>query len=76
MCSCAPLTPDPDNIILIRTAKDLHLKFGKHLEAVRCAIMLNDPAEIKRIVKSSNDQSVLFSPFSSDFHHLHNAHSL
>ncbi|KAF8373234.1 rpn-1 [Pristionchus pacificus] len=55
LLSCAPLTPDPDNIILIRTAKDLHLKFNKYLEAVRCAIMLNDTDEIKRIFKLTTD---------------------
>ncbi|CAD5220070.1 unnamed protein product [Bursaphelenchus okinawaensis] len=29
LLSCAPLTPDPDNQILIKTAKDLFLKFNK-----------------------------------------------
>ncbi|GMT25054.1 hypothetical protein PFISCL1PPCAC_16351, partial [Pristionchus fissidentatus] len=58
LLSCAPLTPDPDNIILIRTAKDLHLKFNKYLEAVRCAIMLNDTDEIKRIFKLTTDNQL------------------
>ncbi|ETN78502.1 Proteasome/cyclosome repeat protein [Necator americanus] len=55
LLSCAPLTPDPDNIILIRTAKDIYLKYKRYLEAVRCAIMLNDPAEIKNIFSKTND---------------------
>ncbi|KAK0398473.1 hypothetical protein QR680_002605 [Steinernema hermaphroditum] len=42
LLSCAPLTPDPDNQVLMRTSKDLYMKFGKPLEALRCAIMLND----------------------------------
>ncbi|KHJ84078.1 hypothetical protein OESDEN_16212 [Oesophagostomum dentatum] len=55
LLSCAPLTPDPDNVILIRTAKDIYLKYKRYLEAVRCAIMLNDPVEIKNIFSQTND---------------------
>ncbi|VDM78866.1 unnamed protein product, partial [Strongylus vulgaris] len=55
LLSCAPLTPDPDNIILIRTAKDIYLKYKRYLEAVRCAIMLNDPVEIKNIFSKTSD---------------------
>lgn len=55
LLSCAPLTPDPDNVILIRTAKDIYLKYKRYLEAVRCAIMLNDPVEIKNIFSKTDD---------------------
>ncbi|CAI4221042.1 unnamed protein product [Auanema sp. JU1783] len=55
LLSCAPLTPDPDNIILIRCAKDIYLKFERYLEAVRCAIMLNDTDEIKSIFMKTTD---------------------
>ncbi|KAK5965801.1 26S proteasome non-ATPase regulatory subunit 2 [Trichostrongylus colubriformis] len=55
LLSCAPLTPDPDNCNLIRTAKDIYLKYKRYLEAVRCAIMLNDPAEIKNIFTKTDD---------------------
>ncbi|KAK6040692.1 hypothetical protein COOONC_21804, partial [Cooperia oncophora] len=55
LLSCAPLTPDPDNFNLIRTAKDIYLKYKRYLEAVRCAIMLNDPAEIKEIFTKTDD---------------------
>ncbi|CAJ0930839.1 unnamed protein product, partial [Mesorhabditis belari] len=58
LISCSPLTPDPDNSTLIQTAKTLYLKFGKPLEAVRCAVMLNDPEEIKRIVALTNDPTL------------------
>ncbi|VDM54686.1 unnamed protein product [Angiostrongylus costaricensis] len=55
LLSCAPLTPDPDNIILIRTAKDIYLKYQRYLEAVRCTIMLNEPSEIKKIFAITKD---------------------
>ncbi|KJH47377.1 Proteasome/cyclosome repeat protein [Dictyocaulus viviparus] len=55
LLSCAPLTPDPDNVILIRTAKNIYLKYKRYLEAVRCAIMLNEPNEIKEIFTMTND---------------------
>ncbi|CAB3406247.1 unnamed protein product [Caenorhabditis bovis] len=55
LLSCAPLTPDPDNLILIRTAMGLYLKFNKFLEAVRCAIMLNDVAQVRTIFQKATD---------------------
>ncbi|ULT94858.1 hypothetical protein L3Y34_003948 [Caenorhabditis briggsae] len=53
--SCAPLTPDPDNIILIRTALQLYLKFNRYLEAVRCAIMVNDVPKVHEIFAKATD---------------------
>lgn len=58
--SCVPLTPDPDNHILMRTAKDLYLKYGKQLEALRCAIMLNDLDVIQEIFLGCSDKLVFF----------------
>uniref|UniRef100_A0A8R1DTU9 26S proteasome non-ATPase regulatory subunit 2 n=1 Tax=Caenorhabditis japonica TaxID=281687 RepID=A0A8R1DTU9_CAEJA len=55
LLSCAPLTPDPDNIILIRTALQLYLKFNRYLEAVRCAIMVNDLAKVREIFAKATD---------------------
>ncbi|KAE9414791.1 hypothetical protein Angca_006864, partial [Angiostrongylus cantonensis] len=55
LLSCAPLTPDPDNVVLIRTAKDIYLKYQRYLEAVRCAIMLNELNEIKGIFAITKD---------------------
>lgn len=55
LLSCAPLTPDPDNANLIRTAKNIFLKFKKYLDAVRCAIMLNETEEIKKIFRETPD---------------------
>lgn len=55
ICSCAPLTPNPDNHTLIRCAKDLYLKFGKGFEALRCAIMLNDIELIRSIMLNCKD---------------------
>src|SRR4051794_15025925 len=49
LLACAPLTPIPDNRQLISQARDLYLKFGKRLEALRCAVMLNDVEGIKEI---------------------------
>lgn len=53
------MTPDPDNILLIRTAKDIYLKFGKDLEALRSAMMLNDVDMIRSIFLACKDQLVL-----------------
>ncbi|CAL2040162.1 unnamed protein product [Caenorhabditis brenneri] len=55
LLSCAPLTPDPDNVILIRTALQLYLKFGRYLEAVRCAIMVNDVPKVREIFSKAAD---------------------
>lgn len=55
LLSCAPLTPDPDNIILIRTALQLYLKFNRYLEAVRCAIMVNDIPQVHQIFAKASD---------------------
>uniref|UniRef100_A0A183U4I8 RPN1_RPN2_N domain-containing protein n=1 Tax=Toxocara canis TaxID=6265 RepID=A0A183U4I8_TOXCA len=49
------LTPDPDNQILIKTAKDVYLKFSKQFEALRCAVMLNDVSMIREIFLSTED---------------------
>ncbi|VDK53947.1 unnamed protein product [Anisakis simplex] len=38
LISCSPLSPDPDNRTLIKTALDIYMKFGKNLEALRCGI--------------------------------------
>lgn len=56
--SCSPLTPDPDNRILIKTSKDIFLKFSRKFEALRCAIMLNDVAMIREIFVSTEDTYV------------------
>ncbi|KAI6202974.1 26S proteasome non-ATPase regulatory subunit 2 [Aphelenchoides besseyi] len=55
LLSCAPLTPDPDNQILIRTAKDLYLKFDKQFDALRCAVILNDIDLIRDIFGNCKD---------------------
>ncbi|KAI6207633.1 RPN1-RPN2-N domain-containing protein [Aphelenchoides besseyi] len=55
MHDCAPLTPDPDNQILIRTAKDLYLKFDKQFDALRCAVILNDVNLIREIFGNCKD---------------------
>ncbi|TKR81649.1 hypothetical protein L596_015488 [Steinernema carpocapsae] len=55
LLSCAPLTPEPDNQVLMRTAKELYLKFGKTFEALRCATMLNDVSLCKEIFLGCND---------------------
>ncbi|CAJ0574536.1 unnamed protein product, partial [Mesorhabditis spiculigera] len=55
LVSCSPLTPDPENATLIETAKALYLKYKKFLEAMRCAVMLNQVEEIKRIFKMTTD---------------------
>uniref|UniRef100_A0AC35GNR0 RPN1 N-terminal domain-containing protein n=1 Tax=Panagrolaimus sp. PS1159 TaxID=55785 RepID=A0AC35GNR0_9BILA len=58
LLSSAPLSPDPDNTNMIKTAMQIYAKFGKELEALRCAIMLNDPALINKLF-NSNDNLVL-----------------
>ncbi|CAI2352032.1 unnamed protein product [Caenorhabditis sp. 36 PRJEB53466] len=55
LLSCAPLTPDPDNIILIKTALQLYLKFNRYLEAARCAIMVNDVPQVRQIFAKTTD---------------------
>uniref|UniRef100_A0A1I8AAV1 26S proteasome non-ATPase regulatory subunit 2 n=1 Tax=Steinernema glaseri TaxID=37863 RepID=A0A1I8AAV1_9BILA len=58
LLSCAPLTPDPDNQVLIKTSKDLYLKFGKLFEALRCAIMLNDVHMCRQIFMDCQDRLI------------------
>uniref|UniRef100_A0AC35FFD8 RPN1 N-terminal domain-containing protein n=1 Tax=Panagrolaimus sp. PS1159 TaxID=55785 RepID=A0AC35FFD8_9BILA len=58
LLSSAPLSPDPDNTNMIKTAMQIYAKFGKELEALRCAVMLNDPALINKLF-NSNDNLVL-----------------
>ncbi|VDM46040.1 unnamed protein product [Toxocara canis] len=55
LLSCSPLTPDPDNRVLIKTAKDIYLKFARRFEALRCAVMLNDVAMIREIFTATED---------------------
>uniref|UniRef100_A0A914ZZC1 RPN1 N-terminal domain-containing protein n=2 Tax=Parascaris univalens TaxID=6257 RepID=A0A914ZZC1_PARUN len=55
LLSCSPFTPDPDNRVLIKTSKDIFLKFSRKFEALRCAIMLNDVAVIREIFISTED---------------------
>ncbi|PAV63079.1 hypothetical protein WR25_19852 [Diploscapter pachys] len=56
LLSCAPLTPDPDNTNLIRTSMEIYIKFGKHFEAVRAAVMLNDTEAITTIFRNTEDK--------------------
>lgn len=49
LLSCVPYAPDEENQTLVRTSMELYLKFGKEIEALRCALMLNDMGSIKRI---------------------------
>uniref|UniRef100_A0A914X4C9 26S proteasome non-ATPase regulatory subunit 2 n=1 Tax=Plectus sambesii TaxID=2011161 RepID=A0A914X4C9_9BILA len=58
LLSCVPLTPDPENQTLMRTAKDLYMKYGKQLEALRCAIMLNDLDIIQEIFLGCPDKLI------------------
>lgn len=58
VCSCAPLTPEPENEVLIRTAKKLYLKFGRFFEALRCAIILNSTDEMKEAFTHAKDPYV------------------
>ncbi|KAK0406710.1 hypothetical protein QR680_018750 [Steinernema hermaphroditum] len=55
LLSLAPLTPAPDNHLLIRSAKDVYMKFGKSFEALRCAIMLNDVPLCRKIFLECKD---------------------
>uniref|UniRef100_A0AC34GUR2 26S proteasome non-ATPase regulatory subunit 2 n=1 Tax=Panagrolaimus sp. ES5 TaxID=591445 RepID=A0AC34GUR2_9BILA len=55
LLSSAPLSPDPDNTNMIKTAMQIYSKFGKELEALRCAVMLNDPALINKLFNSKDD---------------------
>ncbi|KAF7637169.1 26S proteasome non-ATPase regulatory subunit 2 [Meloidogyne graminicola] len=56
--SCAPFTPDPDNITLINMSKDLYMHFGRTVEALRCAMRTNDTTSIETIFGSTNDSAV------------------
>jgi 26S proteasome regulatory subunit N1 len=55
LLSSSPLSPDPDNTNMIRTAMQIYSKFGKELEALRCAVMLNDPALINKLFTSEDE---------------------
>ncbi|KAI1726403.1 26S proteasome non-ATPase regulatory subunit 2 [Ditylenchus destructor] len=55
LLSCAPLMAETDSHALILCAKDLYLKSGKPIEALRCAIILNDVDMIRSIYDDCKD---------------------
>jgi len=55
LLSCAQYEPNPDNEELISTAKDIYLKFEKDVEALRCALILNDVPLISEIFNDCKD---------------------
>ncbi|KFD72718.1 hypothetical protein M514_01843 [Trichuris suis] len=49
LMSCVPYVPEPENSNLLWTVLRIYLKFGRHFEALRCALMLNDMEKVKDI---------------------------
>ncbi|CDW53788.1 26S proteasome non ATPase regulatory subunit [Trichuris trichiura] len=49
LMSCVPYVPEPENSNLLWTVMRIYLKFGRHFEALRCALMLNDMDKVKDI---------------------------
>ena len=40
--SCVPYAPDPENVVLMRTALEIYRKHEKYCDAMRIALQLND----------------------------------
>lgn len=53
-----PYVPDPENITLIKTAYNLCMHHEARIDALRCAIMLNDVDLMKKIVLDTSDTLV------------------
>uniref|UniRef100_A0A5S6R0W0 26S proteasome non-ATPase regulatory subunit 2 n=1 Tax=Trichuris muris TaxID=70415 RepID=A0A5S6R0W0_TRIMR len=49
LTSCVPYVPEPENSNLLWTVMRIYLKFNRHFEALRCALMLNDMGKVKEI---------------------------
>lgn len=53
--SCVPYVPDPENVSLLKCALSLSKKFNQYTQAMRLALMLNDPVPIKDIFLNCPD---------------------
>lgn len=49
VCRCVPYVPDPENTEILKNALKIYLRFGKRIDALRTAIMLNDRKQIAEI---------------------------
>ncbi|XP_053694982.1 26S proteasome non-ATPase regulatory subunit 2 [Sabethes cyaneus] len=56
--SCVPYVPEPENISLLKCALNLSRKFNMHTQAMRLAMMINDPQLIQEIFTSCSDLAV------------------
>lgn len=46
-CSCAPYVTPPDDILILKIAHDIYLKFDQYPSALQVALKLNDMELIK-----------------------------
>ncbi|XP_055543393.1 26S proteasome non-ATPase regulatory subunit 2 [Wyeomyia smithii] len=56
--SCVPYVPEPENMSLLKCALNLSRKFNIHTQAMRLAMMINDPQLIQDIFTSCADLAV------------------
>jgi 26S proteasome regulatory subunit N1 len=56
LLSCVPYVPDPENVMLIHTAYDICIKHDARIDALRCAIMLNNVPLMKEIVLQTTER--------------------
>ncbi|KAL3080112.1 hypothetical protein niasHS_013784 [Heterodera schachtii] len=58
LLSCVPFMPDPENTKLIKVAKELYLNYGKQIEALRCAMKMNDVGAVSAIFGECKDRTL------------------
>ncbi|KAI3422175.1 hypothetical protein GPALN_012708 [Globodera pallida] len=58
LMSCVPFMPDPENIKIVGVAKELYLKYGKLIEALRCAMKMNSVEAIAAIFNKGTDSAL------------------
>ncbi|XP_067655757.1 26S proteasome non-ATPase regulatory subunit 2-like [Haliotis asinina] len=58
LTSCVPYVPDPENMVLLKTAVDLYRKFKQFPQALRSAMQLNDLKLVEEIFMSCKDLTI------------------
>ncbi|KAL3112579.1 hypothetical protein niasHT_018590 [Heterodera trifolii] len=58
LLSCMSFMPDPENTKLIKVAKELYLNYGKQIEALRCAMKMNDVGAVSAIFGECKDRTL------------------
>jgi 26S proteasome regulatory subunit N1 len=59
LTSCVKYVAEPEDTTILKTCLEMYRKFDKYSHAVRLALMLNDPVEIRNTFLECTDKAVL-----------------